>query len=151
MRRPPTTPWTTRARSVMSFLATILDLTFENSDTSDADAFKDNEEIQASMCHGSVLVRCANIPDPFGPTITEEGIRAIVVSAETRSGGKAINDRRAEKTWRPLDVYEIDVLDSKSIEEGGNGGGSSESFESKISSTTIRKQRAEAKTKKRGN
>jgi phosphopantetheine adenylyltransferase len=139
-------PWTSRARSVISFLSTIIDLTVSNPSSFGAGnpAPKDNEELQASMRHGGLLIRCVNIPDPFGPTITEEGIQAIVVSAETRGGGAAINDRRSAKGWEPLNVYEIDVLDAGGIEED-DGADGKESFESKISSTTIRKQRMEAR------
>ncbi|KAK0385108.1 hypothetical protein NLU13_7586 [Sarocladium strictum] len=138
-------PWTSRARSVISFLSTVLDLEVKESSSSDngASAPKDNEELQATLRDGKVLIRCVNIPDPFGPTITEERIQAIVVSAETRSGGSAINDRRLKKSWQPLSVYEIDVLDAGGIEDEGAEG--KESFESKISSTTIRKQRMEAR------
>ncbi|KAH8170466.1 cytidylyltransferase-like domain-containing protein [Sarocladium implicatum] len=140
-------PWTSRAKSVISFLSTVLDLSNTVSVTSSGSSSegpKDNEEIRASMRNGRVLVRCVNIPDPFGPTITEEGIQAIVVSGETRSGGKAINDKREAKNWNPLVVYEIDVLDAGGVEDG-DGKPAAEGFESKISSTMIRKQRAMAK------
>ena len=136
-------PWTSRARSVVSFLSTVLDQSSHASEVSSgltSATPKDNEEIQASMCNGKVLVRCVNIPDPFGPTITEEGIQAIVVSAETRSGGKAINDKRDAKSWKPLIVYEIDVLDAGGVEDEGEKQGGL-GFESKISSTMIRKQK----------
>jgi phosphopantetheine adenylyltransferase len=140
-------PWTSRARSVISFLETVIDLKASAArypETDSTPAPKDNEEFRAHLRDGRLLVRCVNIPDPFGPTITEEGIRAIVVSAETRSGGAAINKRRGDKGWGPLEVYEIDVLDAGGVEPE-NGETGKESFESKISSTTIRKQRMEAR------
>ena len=93
-------------------------------------------------------MRCVNIPDPFGPTITEEDIGAIVLSGETRGGGAAINKKRTENGWKGLDVFEIDVLEP--YKEGDDDGDSEwekdpEDFSAKISSTEIRKRRAEAR------
>ncbi|KAI7395656.1 hypothetical protein KC336_g15851, partial [Hortaea werneckii] len=73
--------------------------------------------------------------DPFGPTITEEQISALIISAETRSGGKAVNDKRKEKGWKDLEVFEVDVLDAE-VE----GQGVKEGFEGKLSSTAIREK-----------
>lgn len=128
-------PWDKRARKVLSFLCTLLeyDMTATPSTESRSD------ELIATLRDNKVVIRCVNIHDPFGPTITEESVNAIVVSGETRSGGKAINDRRGEKGWKELDVFEIDVLDAR---EGDVDG---EDFAAKISSTTIRQKRAEAR------
>lgn len=84
--------------------------------------------------------RFVQISDPFGPTITDEDITALVVSKETRSGGKAVNDERAKKGWALLEVFEVDVLDAgeEVVKETDV---SSDSFESKISSTEIRRRR----------
>jgi phosphopantetheine adenylyltransferase len=84
-------------------------------------------------------VKCTEIQDPFGPTITEKQISALVISAETRAGGKAVNDKRAEKKWEPLDIFEVDVLDAE--EDSGNEA-VKEGFESKLSSTAIREKLA---------
>jgi len=84
------------------------------------------------------------ISDPYGPTITDKDITALVISNETRAGGKAVNDKRTEKGWKELEVFEVDVLDA-----GGNDGTGDESdaeerekqsFENKISSTRIRRR-----------
>lgn len=85
-------------------------------------------------------LRFVQISDPFGPTITDEDITALVVSKETRSGGKAVNDEREKKGWATLEVFEVDVLDAgeEIVKETD---ASSESFESKISSTEIRRRR----------
>ncbi|KAK2841568.1 hypothetical protein FQN49_006130 [Arthroderma sp. PD_2] len=81
-------------------------------------------------------LRFVQIADPFGPTITDEDITALVVSKETRSGGKAVNDEREKKGWSTLEVFEVDVLDA-----GDDTSASDDSFESKISSTEIRRRR----------
>lgn len=91
------------------------------------------------------------IADPYGPTITNERISALVVSAETRAGGKAVNDKRAEKGWAELDVFEVDVLDAQpgtgEDDVGGRDRPQDTTLESKISSTEIRRRVAELKVK----
>jgi phosphopantetheine adenylyltransferase len=84
------------------------------------------------------------INDPFGPTITDESISALVISKETRAGGKAVNDKRSEKGWKELEVFEVDVLDASEKEEQAT---KTESFEGKISSTEIRRRLAEREQK----
>lgn len=88
----------------------------------------------------SVVIECVEIQDPFGPTITDGDISALVVSRETRSGGQAVNEKRAEHNWRALEVFEVDVIDALDVD--GDAGGT-EDFSSKISSTEIRRQKAE--------
>lgn len=73
-----------------------------------------------------------------------EEIDSLVVSAETRKGGEAVNERRRELGWKELDVFEVSVLD------GGFRGSSSkddegdddrrDGFAGKISSTEIRRR-----------
>ncbi|CAO3687589.1 unnamed protein product [Umbelopsis ramanniana] len=50
------------------------------------------------------------ITDAFGPTITEEKIEALVVSAETMAGGNAVNTERAKLGWAPVELRVIDVI-----------------------------------------
>ncbi|RGP60684.1 phosphopantetheine adenylyltransferase [Fusarium longipes] len=133
-------PWTERTQAVLSFLSTLLE--YDTIATSPATQSTPDETI-ATLRDGRVKVRCIVLRDPFGPPVREEDADAIVVSAETRSGGKAINDRRTEKGWKPLEVFEIDVLDADEI--GEEGVSNTEDFATKISSTVIRQKRAEAK------
>jgi len=84
-----------------------------------------------------LVIKYVEIWDPFGPTITDESISALVISLETRSGGSAVNAKRAEKGWSPLEVFEVAVLDA-SEEESVD-----ETFQSKLSSTEIRRMRSE--------
>ena len=46
----------------------------------------------------------AKLLDPFGPTIIDESIEAIVVSSETIGGALKINSIRKEKGWQPLKI-----------------------------------------------
>lgn len=87
----------------------------------------------------NLTVKCTEIQDPFGPTITEPRISALVISAETRAGGKAVNDKRKEFGWNELDVFEVEVLDAEEDEEGNKV---KQGFEGKISSTAIREKLA---------
>jgi phosphopantetheine adenylyltransferase len=132
--------WDDRVKTVLSFLSTLLE--YDTTTTSPPTQSTPNETI-ATLRDGKVKVRCIVLRDPFGPPIHEEDADAIVVSAETRGGGKAINDRRAEKGWKPLEVFEIDVLDADEVGEGEVS--KTDDFATKISSTAIRQQRAEAR------
>lgn len=91
----------------------------------------------------SLILKYVEIWDPFGPTITDETITALVISAETRSGGKAVNARRAEKEWAPLDIFEVDVLDAEEEDGTVTQGKVDETFQSKLSSTEIRRMQSE--------
>lgn len=134
-------PWNTRAQGVLSFLTTLFN---ESTNSPLPETTSTPDELTAYLRSGTVTIRLVNIHDPFGPTITEESVEAIVVSAETRSGGHAINVKRAEKGWQDLEVFEIDVLDAREVDEGVTEG-AVEDFSMKISSSSIRQQRAEAK------
>ncbi|QDS68825.1 hypothetical protein FKW77_006483 [Venturia effusa] len=95
-----------------------------------------------------LLIRYVEIWDPFGPTITDEDIDALIISAETRAGGKAVNEKRQDQSWKELDVFEVDVLDADEQEEEAAGTkaqveGVQEAFQNKLSSTEIRKMQAQ--------
>ena len=83
-----------------------------------------------------LVIRYVEIFDPCGPTITDEAISALVLSAETRGGGKVVNEKRKEKGWPALDVFEVDVLDAGEEESSQVVS----TFQSKISSTDIRRR-----------
>jgi phosphopantetheine adenylyltransferase len=98
----------------------------------------------------NVVIDYVQISDPFGPTITDENISALVLSQETRSGGDAINKKRQERGWAPLDVFEIDVLETNpSDDEEKDSTPASAAFECKISSAQIRRRVHEKRTSER--
>ena len=132
--------WEQRWQSTAAFLTAIMDFSPE----------KESPQIERAFAPGpngkTVLVRIqpnlafefVEISDPFGPTITEKNLGAIVVSKETHSGGAAVNEERVKKGWKSLAVFEVDVLQSGEAATATDV----EGFESKISSTDIRRRRA---------
>lgn len=135
--------WNDRARNVIHFLASVLELSSSGWEKAPTPSIVENDgEFTASFRDETIMIQCVTIQDPFGPTITQEDMDALVVSAETRSGGKAVNDKRAEKGWKPLEVFEVDVLDAKEITDEVST--ATENFASKISSTAIRQEIARA-------
>ena len=145
--------WEERQSSVQGFLLDfLLCLSAKNSLThSESVGNHQGREVYNAL-HSGVHIKYKEIFDPFGPTITDPNIAALVISAETRAGGKAVNDKRAEKKWHALEVFEVDVLDIAA----GTGEQTQSDFESKISSTEIRskihqkKAEAEAYAKLKG-
>lgn len=136
-------PWETRARNVLLFLSTLLQLSPRGwKDDAKLEIVESEGNFSAWFRDGLITVQCVMIQDAYGPTITLEQIDALVVSGETRSGGKAVNDKRAEKGWKALHVFEVDVLDAEDISEGAT---KTENFASKISSSAIRQRMAEAR------
>jgi phosphopantetheine adenylyltransferase len=142
--------WEQRASDVVDFLKTILSFARPQHQDQEAITKQFNEPvvnghaIYTTLRSCAITIECVEIQDPFGPTITDENITALVVSGETRSGGQAVNSKREEKGWAPLEVFEVDVLDA--TEEGAENPSKVEDFTSKISSTAIRKHKAELKT-----
>ena len=137
--------WKQRQDDVIDFLLSVMSFTRSSFDHSTEITSYDEDRpngraIHTKLISSSITIECVEIQDPFGPTITDESVTALVVSGETRSGGQAVNDKRVEKGWSPLEVFEVDVLDAV---EPGEISTNTADFASKISSTEIRRRKAE--------
>ena len=97
----------------------------------------DGKEV-VDILQSGLQIRYVEIFDPYGPTITDPAITALVISAETRAGGDAVNKKRQEKGWPILEVFEVDVLDTDEHGPKDKGDGDTEAFQNKLSSTEIR-------------
>ncbi|KAI9027303.1 hypothetical protein CLU79DRAFT_741267 [Phycomyces nitens] len=73
------------------------------------------------------------ICDPFGPTITDPAIDALVCSKETLQGGEAVNRERQKRGMSPIELRVIDVISPTSTSIG-----SQDMSALKISSSWIR-------------
>lgn len=101
---------------------------------------------QPHEAESSITINYTSISDPFGPTTTDQDISALVISAETRAGGDAVNQKRREKGWAELEVFEVDVLDA-SPQDSQEETKAKEGFADKISSTEIRRRMVEIEKK----
>ncbi|KAI9794267.1 MAG: hypothetical protein M1816_006193 [Peltula sp. TS41687] len=136
--------WDVRQKHVADFIDSVVDFTGprEVSTVTDTRVNEVKEKVAFLSSLSGFTVCCFNICDPYGPTITDESISALVVSGETRQGGEDVNNKRQEKGWKALDVFEVDVLDLQD-EDGGDGKRIARDFASKISSTEIRRRISE--------
>lgn len=129
--------WDERCQSAASFLSAIIDFRPPDRSAPSIQGVSQpgpNGKYALNTVWPGLVLKLVEISDPFGPTVTEEDITAIVVSKETRSGGAMINNERAKKGWQGLEVFEVDVLQLGEVPEAEN-------FASKISSTDIRRRR----------
>ncbi|KAL4946689.1 hypothetical protein BDV06DRAFT_54407 [Aspergillus oleicola] len=133
--------WDERCRSTGAFLASIMDFGPPEAGPPHIEQIYHpgpNGRVMVMEIRPGITLKMAQIHDPYGPTITEENISAIIVSKETRSGGAAVNQERAKRGWHQLEVYEVDVIHSGEVPAEDV-----ENFASKISSTDIRRRRME--------
>ncbi|KAI4160421.1 MAG: hypothetical protein LQ342_005745 [Letrouitia transgressa] len=132
--------WHQRQAAVEKFILSLLVLRSPSEISTTTQVCPDDQgKIIYNKLSSGLIIKYVELFDAFGPTLTEESISALIVSGETREGGKAINKKRTEKGWPSLEVFEVDILDvgeddGKRTSQGGQG------FEEKISSTEIRRR-----------
>ncbi|KAI1404361.1 hypothetical protein F4819DRAFT_139439 [Hypoxylon fuscum] len=137
--------WDERVANTIEFLSSVLELSKDGwKKRQTPQITKKGDDSVALFRDGTIEVRCVIIQDAYGPTITTENMDALVVSGETRGGGNAVNDRRKETGWRQLEIFEVDVLDAEGIVHKS---AETQDFASKISSTAIRKRKAESRSR----
>lgn len=134
--------WDQRQAVVREFLLGIFQMSLptdalkssQRTSNSDNGARLVREEFESGL-----VIDYVEIFDPFGPTITDESVSALVISGETRSGGQAVNDKREAKGWSSLEVFEVDVLNAE-IGDDSASNRMEENYQGKISSTEIRRR-----------
>ena len=79
------------------------------------------------------LIIVSELVEASGPTITDPNIDALVVSKETKDGGKKINETRIRFGMKPLSLVVVDVLDT-SMEKLSSSALREKEFQNKNSS-----------------
>ncbi|KAJ6256814.1 Phosphopantetheine adenylyltransferase [Drechslerella dactyloides] len=140
------TSWETRCDATVDFLRMIVgDTTTTTASSSQPNDTEMDVDTSSDLPTSSRILRLQltspagtpialevhEIQDVFGPTITMEDVTCLVVSEESKGGGQAVNDKRREKGWSELEVFTVGLV-------GGDG-----SVEGKLSSTEMRRRRAE--------
>lgn len=129
--------WEERFQNTATFLRAIMDVSGNTTPRLDrTTAPGPNGNFVVMTVQPNLAFKFTEIWDPFGPTITEENLTALVVSKETASGGAAVNTERAKKGWKSLAIFEVDVLQAGEATDV-----TSSNFDGKISSTDIRRRR----------
>ncbi|KAJ1916047.1 hypothetical protein IWQ60_008234 [Tieghemiomyces parasiticus] len=76
--------------------------------------------------------RIVPLLDPFGPSVQEPGMQAIVCSGETLAGAEAVNQERRKRNYPELALLVVNVISHESASGPGTD------FSLKLSSTAIR-------------
>ena len=136
--------WNERQEKVAEFLESVLLFSAPVLSAKKVESFSDptaNGRRVRTTYGSELIVEYVQLFDPFGPTITDQNISALVLSKETRSGGDGVNERRQKLGWPPLEIFEVDVLDTNpDLEDDRRQPSATASFQSKVSSTEIRRQ-----------
>ncbi|OJJ44572.1 hypothetical protein ASPZODRAFT_144538 [Penicilliopsis zonata CBS 506.65] len=136
--------WDQRYRRTASFLTSIIDFSPPQDSAPRVQEVLEpgpNGKYVLLRLRTDLVLKLVQFSDIYGPTITDQQISALVVSRETRAGGQAVNTERAKQGWQELEIFEVDVLNSGTA--AALAASRPDSFETKISSTEIRRRRME--------
>jgi len=98
----------TRRQNVLGFLGEVLGSGRYTADESTVDTTVDmNDGEGDSIDFVPFAVHLPTLVDPFGPTITNPNMDAIVVSSETISGALKANEIRQERGFAPLAIFVV--------------------------------------------
>ncbi|CEP13404.1 hypothetical protein [Parasitella parasitica] len=100
----------------------------------------ENVKAYLQLVKRSITYDVVPIKDPFGPTVTDQNIDALVVSKETLKGGDLVNSERERRKYHPLKLRIIDVISSDNASIQGK-----DLTDLKISSSWIREYIAKNK------
>ena len=75
-------------------------------------------ELQAFLEKANLTGKAEITPlnDPYGKTLTDKCIEAIVVSKETEKTALKINQKRNQKNLPPLEIFTIDMVPAENCE-----------------------------------
>ncbi|KAH7018545.1 cytidylyltransferase [Microdochium trichocladiopsis] len=135
--------WDLRATHVLKFLNSLLQVSDDGDpETEEPKTIAEDGRMTGIFRNGTIEVECVMIQDAFGPTTRQQEMDVLVVSGETRAGGNAVNTERQKLGWHPLEIFEVDVLDAEEISDTPT---KTEDYSTKISSTAIRRKKAESR------
>lgn len=78
-----------------------------------------NVETYLNFVKRGITYEVVPITDPFGPTVSDPTIDALVVSKETLKGGDLVNSERDMRGYPPLELRIIDVISSENASVQG--------------------------------
>lgn len=130
--------WEQRYQTTAAFLSAIMDFSGNSDPQLERARTPDGKGQVFLQVQPHLRFKFEELFDVCGPAATDEDITALVISKETQAGGAIVNTERAKKGWHTLAIFEVDVLHSGEAPD-------TNSFESKLSSTDIRRRRLQAK------
>ncbi|KAJ5173040.1 Cytidylyltransferase [Penicillium capsulatum] len=131
--------WEERFQGTLAFLLAIIDFSSKQENpppVQRTSAPAPNGQMAIVRVQPDLVFTFVEFFDTCGPTTTDSNISALALSQETQAGGAIVNEERAKKGWTTLTIFSVDVLQSNEATDVS-------SFETKISSTEIRRRRME--------